>query len=47
MKGNPQWFPINYRFRNNDIELTRKEAEYIEESWYDIFLATQEMNEQL
>ena len=46
VKGNPQWFPVNYRFRNNDIALTRKEAEYIEESWYDIYLATTEMNAQ-
>lgn len=45
-KGNPQWMPINYRFRNNDIDLTRKEAEYIEESWYDIFLTATEMDPQ-
>ena len=42
IKGNPQWMPVNYRFRNNDIALTRKEAEYIEESWYDIYLAMTE-----
>ena len=46
MKGNPQWIPVNYRFRNNDIALTRKEAEYIEESWYDIFLAMTEADPQ-
>lgn len=37
-KGNPQWMPVNYRFRNNDIPLTRKEAEILEDKWYDIFL---------
>ena len=37
-KGNPQWMPVNYRFRNNDIPLTRKEAETLEDKWYDIFL---------
>ena len=30
--------PVNYRFRNNDIPLTRKEAEVLEDKWYDIFL---------
>lgn len=43
-KGNPQWVPVNYRFRNNDIALTRKEAESLEEKWYDIFLAAVEMD---
>ena len=37
-KGNPQWMPVNYRFRSNDIPLTRKEAEILEDKWYDIFL---------
>ncbi len=37
-KGNPQWMPVNYRFRNNDIPLTRKEAESLEDKWYDLFL---------
>ena len=37
-KGNPQWMPVNYRFRQNDITLTRKEAETIEEGWYDLYL---------
>ena len=41
-KGNPQWMPVNYRFRNNDIPLTRKEAETLEDKWYDIFLAAVE-----
>lgn len=43
-KGNPQWMPVNYRFRNNDIALTRKEAESLEEKWYDIFLSAVEMD---
>ena len=37
-KGNPQWMPVNYRFRQNDIPLTRKEAETLEDKWYDLFL---------
>lgn len=41
-KGNPQWMPVNYRFRNNDIPLTRKEAETLEERWYDLFLSAVE-----
>ncbi len=43
-KGNPQWMPVNYRFRQNDIALTRKEAELLEEKWYDMFLAAVEMD---
>ena len=43
-KGNPQWVPVNYRFRQNDIALTRKEAESLEEKWYDIFLGVVEMD---
>ncbi len=43
-KGNPQWMPVNYRFRQNDIALTRKEAELLEEKWYDIFLSIVEMD---
>ncbi len=41
-KGSPQWIPVNYRFRNNDIPLTRKEAETLEDKWYDIFLTAVE-----
>ncbi len=41
-KGNPQWMPVNYRFRNNDIPLTRKEAEALEDKWYDLFLGAVE-----
>lgn len=37
-KGNPQWMPVNYRFRYNDIPLTRKETESLEDKWYDLFL---------
>lgn len=37
-KGNPQWMPVNYRFRQNDIPLTRQEAESLEDKWYDLFL---------
>lgn len=37
-KGNPQWVPVNYRFRQNDIPLTRQEAESLEDKWYDLFL---------
>ena len=37
-KGNPQWVPVNYRVRYNDIPLTRKEAESLEDKWYDLFL---------
>lgn len=37
-KGNPRWEPVNYRFRYNDIPLTRKEAESLEDKWYDLFL---------
>lgn len=43
-KGNPQWMPVNYRFRQNDIALTRKEAELLEEKWYDIFLNLVELD---
>lgn len=43
-KGNPKWEPINYRFRQNDILLTRKEAESIEDKWYDLFLNTIEQD---
>lgn len=43
-KGNPQWMPVNYRFRQNDIALTRKEAELLEEKWYDIFLNIVELD---
>lgn len=37
-KGNPQWMPVTYRFRQNDIPLTRQEAESLEDKWYDLFL---------
>lgn len=39
-KGNPQWLPVDYRFRQHDIPLTRKEAESLEDKWYDLFLNT-------
>lgn len=43
-KGNPQWVPVNYRFRQNDIPLTRKEAESLEDKWYDLFLNAVELD---
>ena len=43
-KGSPQWQPVNYRFRQNDIALTRQEAETLEDKWYDLFLAAVEQD---
>lgn len=43
-KGNPQWQPTTYRFRQNDIPLTRQEAETLEDKWYDLFLAVVEQD---
>lgn len=43
-KGNPQWMPVNYRFRQNDIPLTRQEAESLEDKWYDLFLGVVEQD---
>lgn len=41
-KGTASWVPVNYRFRQEDIPLSRKEAESLEEKWYDIILTTVE-----
>lgn len=43
-KGNPQWQPTTYRFRQNDIPLTRQEAETLEDKWYDLFLTVVEQD---
>lgn len=43
-KGSPLWQPVNYRFRNEDIPLTRKEAESLQEKWYDLFLQAVEQD---
>lgn len=43
-KGNPQWEPVNYHFRQNDIALTRAEAESLEDKWYDLFLNAVELD---
>ena len=44
VKGSPLWHPVNYRFRNQDISLTRKEAESLQEKWYDLFLQAVEQD---
>lgn len=43
-KGNPQWVPTTYRFRQNDLPLTRQEAESLEDKWYDLFLNVVELD---
>lgn len=37
-KGTASWVPAYHRFRQEDIPLSRKEAESLEEKWYDIIL---------